>query len=224
MESFQEFRKSISYGSRNNLNFKFLARMTDEDAANFLEALLQQLSVFIDTHEIEPLLKLIVEGQIKAYSGTPKYQYAEGPFAVMAKPIRSAKVGLLTSSGHFVDGNDPEPLGVKEMSQQEAITRISDFIRETPILSSIPMNTLAEKLMVRHGGYDIAGALLDANVVFPWQRLQEMVEGNHIDSTLSHAYSFVGACAQGLLKQQLESNWGPLLLQESPDALLLVPA
>jgi len=224
MESFQDFRKSISYGSRNNLNFKFLARMTDEDAANFLETLLQQLSVFIDTHEIEPLIKQIVEGQIKGYSGTPKYQYAEGPFATMVKPIRSAKVGLLTSSGHFVEGNDPQPLGVMEMSQQEAIARIGDFIRETPVLSAVPTNTQAEKLKVRHGGYDIAGALLDANVVFPWQRLQEMVELGYVGSTPENAYSFVGACAQGLLMQQLESAWGPVLLKDHPDALLLVPA
>lgn len=224
METFQEFRKSISYGSRNNLNFKFLARMTDEDAANFLEALLQQLSVFLDTHEIEPLIQQIVAGQIKGYSGIPKYQYTESPFTTLKKPICSEKIGLLTSSGHFVEGDDPEPFGEKAMTQTEAIARIGDFIRETPVLSVIPMNTPNDKLKVRHGGYDIAGAVLDANVAFPWQRLNELVELGLVGSTLSNAYSFVGACAQGLLKQQLDSNWGPLLLKESPDALILVPA
>jgi len=224
MESFQDFKKSLNYGARNNLNFKFLARLSDEDAADFLEELLNQISVSMDTHEIEPLIEQIVAGQTKAYSGTPKYQYVDGPFTVMKKPIHTSKIGLLTSSGHFVEGDDPEPFGVKGMTQQEAIARIGEFVRETPQLSTIPMNTIAEQLRVRHGGYDIAGAVMDANVAFPWQRLQEMVELRFLGSTLNNAYSFVGACAQGLLKQQLENNWGPMLLKEAPDALLLVPA
>jgi len=36
-ESFEAFRKSLSYGSRNDLNFKFFKGMSDEQVASFLQ-------------------------------------------------------------------------------------------------------------------------------------------------------------------------------------------
>ena len=35
-ESFDEFKGSFSYGSRTDLNFKFLAGLSEEDAARFI--------------------------------------------------------------------------------------------------------------------------------------------------------------------------------------------
>ncbi|MGO1469366.1 MULTISPECIES: hypothetical protein [Bacillota] len=40
METFNDFKNSFSYGKRNNLNFKFMSKMTDDEAANFIEELL----------------------------------------------------------------------------------------------------------------------------------------------------------------------------------------
>ncbi|MGO1469365.1 MULTISPECIES: hypothetical protein [Bacillota] len=42
------------------------------------------------------------------------------------------------------------------MTQQEAINRIGEFIKEKPTLSFIPKDTPVDKLYVRHGGYDIS--------------------------------------------------------------------
>jgi len=39
-ETFVEFKKSFSYGSRNDLNFKFLAGLSNGEAARFLQELL----------------------------------------------------------------------------------------------------------------------------------------------------------------------------------------
>lgn len=39
-ETFEELKKSFSYGSRNDLNFKFPAGLGDEQAARFLQQLL----------------------------------------------------------------------------------------------------------------------------------------------------------------------------------------
>ena len=39
-ESFEEFKNSISYGKRNDLNFKFLSHMNDRSAADFFQGLL----------------------------------------------------------------------------------------------------------------------------------------------------------------------------------------
>jgi hypothetical protein len=36
-------------------------------------------------------------------------------------------MAVLSSSGHFIEGDDPKPFGVVDMSQEEAIDRIGDF-------------------------------------------------------------------------------------------------
>jgi hypothetical protein len=80
----------------------------------------------------------------------------------------------LSSSGHFVEGDDPKPFGMENMSQKEAEDRIIDFLKEEPLLSEIPIQTPENKLRVRHGGYDIHGAKTDPNVNFPITRLREL--------------------------------------------------
>jgi hypothetical protein len=47
-ETFEDFKKSFKYGSRNDLHFKFLAGMSDEDAAEFLRVLLETLGDAFD--------------------------------------------------------------------------------------------------------------------------------------------------------------------------------
>ena len=42
-ESFEDFKKSFSYGSRTDLNFKFLAKLSDDQAAKFFQDLLWKL-------------------------------------------------------------------------------------------------------------------------------------------------------------------------------------
>jgi hypothetical protein len=73
-----------------------------------------------------------------------------------------------------VEGDDPQPFGVTDMSQKEALMRISEFLKEEPPLSRIPIDTPREKLRVRHGGYDIRAAQLDLNTVFPLDRILEL--------------------------------------------------
>ena len=85
----------------------------------------------------------------------------------MSQPLSQARIGLLTTSGHFVEGDDPQPFGVTDMSQKGALMRISEFIKEESSLSRIPIDTPREKLRLRHGRYDIRAVQLDLNTVFP---------------------------------------------------------
>lgn len=140
------------------------------------------------------------------------------------KPLTESRLALITSSGYFVEDDDPRPFGVADMSQEEAVVRIEEFLKVEPALSAIPMDTPRDRLRVRHGGYDVRGAEADPNVVLPLEPLKALQETGTIGSLLSHAYSFVGACAQTRLLKVSGPQWVGMLHQQSADCALLVPA
>ncbi len=175
-----------------------------------------------DNHD--ELIKHIVQGQIKAYSGEAKYTYSEGYFSPFEKKVADSTIGMLTSTGHFVEGDDPNPLNVEGMTQEEAIDRVNDFLREKPVLSSIPKLVDKEDLRVRHGGYDISGALADPNVAFPLDIVKDLEANGDIGKLTDNLYSFIGACAQKPLISEVENNWLQMIKAEELDGIILVPA
>ncbi len=224
MMSFSEFKKSFAYGSRNNLSFKFLANFSDDEAANFIENLMKLVASSLNEDNYNEIIKHIVNGQAKAYQGDAKFTYAQGPFCKMREDLSVSKIGLLTSTGHFVSGDDPNPFDVKEFTQNDAVARISDFLREKPSLSIIPKETRKQDLSVRHGGYDITGAKLDPNVAFPIDVLKSLEKQGYIKLLCNELYSFVGACAQKALINEVNKNWLPKIVKHDLDGIVLVPA
>ncbi len=226
-ESFEDFRRSFSYGSRNDLDFKFLKSLPDDEAAEFLRLLLERLSEAYDTGDVQPLIDAAIDAQIAGYApraGAPSspHTYDDGPFAPTSRPVAGSTIGLLASSGHFVEGDDPRPFGVDDMSQAEAVARIDDFLKDAPILSEIPVDVDAARLRVRHGGYDITSALRDRNVALPVDRLREAADEGRIGRLAPTAYSFPGATAQGRLRSELPA-WIDRIDDGHVDAMLLVP-
>lgn len=222
-ESFESFKNSFSYGSRTDLNFKFLKALSDEDAAQFLQDLLWKLGDSFDDNGFERIVEHVYDYQIQAYSGEGDWRYDEGPFTGLKKPLAESRLALITSTGHFVEGDDPEPFGVKDMSQTEAIARISQFLKTEPQLSAIPTDTAQEKLRVRHGGYDIRGVQADANVALPINRLQELAAEGVIGELAPHAFSFVGACSQLRLTKRTAPAWIKQFQAQAIEIALLVP-
>lgn len=222
-ETLRAFKDSFSYGSRTDLNFKFIARLSEEDAARFFQDLLWMLGNSLSDGEFERIVDHVYEWQRRGYSGRGTWNYDEGPFAPLNKPISRARLGLIASSGHFVKGDDPQPLGVQDMTQEEATARIQEFLKEAPTLSSVPFATPREDLRVRHGGYDIRGAQADPNVVLPLERLRGLQEEGLIGELAPNAYSFVGACAQTRLLNETGPEWVGLFQQEQIEAAILVP-
>ncbi len=223
-ETFEAFKNSFAYGSRTDLNFKFLKGLSSEEAAAFLQGLLWKLGDSFADGDVDRLIQHVQEGQIQAYAGAGHWTYEDGPFTPLEKPIAECRLGLLTSSGHFVAGDDPEPFGVENMSQAEATRRIDDFLKAEPTLSAIPVETPQGQLRVRHGGYDIRATRTDANVLLPLDPLRELVQEDVIGELAPEAYSFVGACAQTRLLKHAGPQWVGKLKEQQVDAALLVPA
>ena len=139
------------------------------------------------------------------------------------KPVAEMRLALITSSGHFVDGDDPQPFGIENMTQDEASDRIGDFLKEEPSLSAIPFDTPAENLRVRHGGYDIRSVLADPNAALPLARFNELLADGLIGGLLDNAYSFVGACAQMRLLRRTGPKWVAQWRAEGIEGAVLVP-
>ena len=226
-ETLEQFRLSFSYGSRNNLNFKFMKTMSDDDAATFVASVLRQLSDAYDTGDITPMIETAIAAQIAAYAPSPDrppamYVFDSGPLAPPTVPVSDARIGLMTTSGHYLEHDDPAPEGMKGMSQSDAMARISQSLKETPTLSEIPSDAGADSVTVRHGGYDIGSAQVDRNVTFPIDRMNAMAQVGAISSVATTFFSFPGATSQGRLKRELD-GWIDRISEENIDYMLLVP-
>jgi len=222
-ETFEEFKNSFNYGSRSDLNFKFLKNLSDEDASRFFQEILWKMGDVLNDGDFSRVVEHIYQTQAKAYAGAGKFMYEDSPFTQLRAPLSSLRLGLISSSGHFVDGNDPKPFGVENMSQKEAEARIDDFLKVEPQLSVIPMDTPEERLLVRHGGYDVRGSMADPNVNFPLSRLRELQKEGRIGELASDAYSFVGATSQLRLLNHTGPEWVKMFQEKQIDVLLLVP-
>ncbi|MDH3540291.1 MAG: glycine/betaine/sarcosine/D-proline family reductase selenoprotein B [Acidimicrobiia bacterium] len=226
-ETFEQFRRSFSYGSRSDLNFKFLKGLSDDDAAEFFRQLLEELGDAFDHGDLDVLVQLAIDWQIRGYAppeGVPRpWAYDDGPFVDPAKPLSESRVALFSSSGHFVAGDDPEPFGVNDMTQEEAEERIMEFLVSRPTLSRIPIGTVHADLRVRHGGYDITSAAADPGVTFPVAVLRELDAEGIIGELHADAFSFPGATAQKRLINESGPEWAQLLADEGVDLVLLVP-
>jgi D-proline reductase (dithiol) PrdB len=222
-ESFETFKNSFSYGLRNDLNFKFLKELPDDQAANFFQELLWKLADAFDDGDYDRLYEHVYEWQMHGYAGKGKWEYEQGPFTPLDKPVAQTKLALLTSSGHFVAGDDPEPFGIENLTQEEAILRINDFIKSEPTLSAIPVDTPLDQLRVRHGGYDIRAAQADPNVALPIERLLELTSEGVIGELAPNVYSFVGATSQMSLIQEAGPVWVDMLKEQQVQAALLIP-
>lgn len=227
-ETLDQFRKSFSYGSRNDLLFKFLGtdNINDQDAGEFFRGLLEVLGDAFDTNDHSKVLDYCFRWQVRAYEprpdSKPAFEYGDSPWAPLKKPLSESRLSLISTAGVFVEGDDP--LGPSGPTQEEAAKQIDDFLRKPPILSTIPKTTLPDRIRVRHPGYDIRGALKDYNVTFPLDHLKALEAEGVIGELADDLYAFVGAASQLRLLKDTGPKWVELLKSKEVDATLLVAA
>ncbi len=228
-ESIEDLRRSFFYGSRSNLNVKFLKDLSDAEFGDFLADLFEATSATTDDGDPTRVIEAIRQWQVTAYRGhlgDPDdfpHRHHDVPLSPLEMPLAEAKVALLTSSGHFVDGDDPEPFGETNMTQAEAEARIGDFLREAPTLSAIPVDTPPDRLRVRHGGYPVQAVAADHQVGLPIGHLQDLAANGTIGAVAPEAHSFVGAASQVRLKNKVAPAWAEQLAASDVDLVLLVP-
>ena len=226
-ETVTELKNSFFYGSRNNLFFKYLGgkNISENEFTVFLEKLLNIIVDDIDKDEFSELKELIFNSQIKGYlpkTNNDQYTYEDTPWTGFNKSLKESKLSLISAGGVFCTDNDPiEPKG---MTQDDAIKKISEFLKSPPTLVEIPNNISTERLSIRHPGYDIRAAQQDPNVVFPYEILKNLHHEDVFGSYTDNFYSFVGASQQSAIIKTHAPKWAEMLKSHNVDAVLLVAA
>jgi len=222
-ESFDEFRNSFSYGPRTDLSFKFMKAGTEKQADEFLQELIALTGNLIDDGDTQPIVEAIVRAQTEAYSGPGNFEYDSRPFTPMDQPVSESRVALLTTTGHFAKGDDPNPFGITNLTQEQVVAMASEFGKADAVLSEIPTTTTREMTRVRHGGYDIRATAADRNVSLPIDRMNELAGEGVIGGFVSPAYSFVGLTSQLRLRNDIAPSWAAKLKAAGAQAAVLVP-
>ena len=88
-ETFVDFKNSFSYGSRPDLNFKFLKSLSEEEAATFFQELLWKLGDFINDGDGAALAEHLRAGQQRGYAAPSSFAYEAGPFTRLERPLRT---------------------------------------------------------------------------------------------------------------------------------------
>jgi len=201
--------------------------MSDDDAAEFFRTLLRRIGDAYDTGDVLPLIDAAYSAQVAGYAPSPssppaKFVYEDGPFAPVTVPVAEATLGMFTTSGHFLEGDDPEPFGEPALTQDQAEARVGEFLSSPPALSEIPSDTPIDQLRVRHAGYDTRAAMADPNVTFPIDRLRELTAEGRIGELAPTFFSFPGVTAHGHLRKELP-GWIERIEDQGIDVMLLVP-
>ena len=157
---------------------------------------------------------LFAEGKGKdAFAQYPWFTTEGEPFVKLSKSMADTRVGLVTTGGYFIEG------------EQEPMRGYPTFGDEVPEIRRIPMDVDPAKLGINHPGYDHKYAKEDHNANLPLDRLRELTEEGMIGSVSNDSLVLMG----------LQPNVAPLIQQTIPEivsafqqdgveAALLVPS
>jgi hypothetical protein len=217
--SFEEFRKSFYYGDHVDMQFKFLARLPDEPAADAVAEILRRLGEAFDTGDFSAVRDAVYAAQVDAYTDDDTPTVLDAPFSPVTEDLSEQRLALISAGGVFRVGDDP--MGPDGPTQEEALGLIKDFLRTAPTLSRVPKDTPDSQLTARHPGYDALTAQRDPGTVFPLSVLRDLEDQGRLRLAENH-YAFTGATSLGRLRDQAAPEWARRLRAEEVDVCLLV--
>lgn len=130
--------------------------------------------------------------------------YESSPF-VGGLQLREARVALISTAG--LHRRADRPFGVGESGYR-----------------LIPKDINPNDLVMSHisTNFDRTGFQQDLNIVFPLQRLGELVKDGFIGSLAEYHYSFMGATDPARMEQEAR-NLSAIMKKDQVNAVLLVP-
>ena len=140
-----------------------------------------------------------------------RYRIDPVPCASLSKPLREARVALVTTAGLHT----PE-----QPSFDHSIKMGDSSFREIP--NTVEISSLVESH--RSGSFDHAGIESDRNLAFPLERFRELVARGEVGQLNHRHFSFMGSIVgpRKLIKETAPEV-ARLLRQDKVDAVLLTP-
>ncbi len=133
------------------------------------------------------------------------------PWTRLAKPVRAACVGLVTTGGVHLKTQTPF-----DMSNPDG----------DPTFREIPADTEPAALAITHDYYDFRDAQADVNIVLPLERLRELAAEGAIGAVAPVHMSFMGHVDNELV-ERLIGETAPAaarrMREAGADAVLLAP-
>jgi hypothetical protein len=215
------FRESFYYGEHADMQFKYLARLGDQQAADAIAEVLATVGEVVDTGDLDALRARLFALQVAGYAPSEPVAptVTEAPFAPLDGPLAEQRLALITAGGVFT--RDDDPMGRDGPTQAESLSLIQDFLRGTPTLSTIAVDTPPEQLTARHPGYDARTAQRDPDTVFPLTHLRAVAAEGRVQLADEH-YAFTGATSQRRLEKQVAPRWAEHMAAREVDVVFLV--
>ena len=137
----------------------------------------------------------------------PVQVHETAPFTSLAKPLSDCTAAIVTTAALHLRDDQP-------------------FVGADPSYRVIPATSTQGDVLQSHLsiGFDRAPALRDWNVVFPIDRLRELVARGEIGSLGPNMYSFMGAQRDpGPIERETAPEVARRLRAEAVDVVLLTP-
>ena len=129
------------------------------------------------------------EDKLTSRSAPDALRFETAPWTPLKRPLREAKVALVTMGGVYIKG------------QHDPFNTDGD-----PSYRILPKTTPRELFGIAHTHYDTSSALRDINVVFPYQRMQELARDGVIGSFADVCYGFMGFIPRPLVPVLIEET------------------
>ncbi len=144
------------------------------------------------------------------YPGSMITKYDLVPLAHLDKPLSECRVAFVSTAGVQLKGTLPF----------DTVHPIGDYS-----FRRVPTSAETSDLEIHQLKYPTAGAEKDINVVFPIERLRELVAEGHIKELTENFYSFIGYNMDPeRLERTLAEDIAEAVKAEEPDVVLLAPA
>jgi D-proline reductase (dithiol) PrdB len=132
------------------------------------------------------------------------------PLAPITKPISESRLTFISSAGVQPKGTLPF----------DVVHPVGDYTYR-----QVPTESKPEQLEIHQLKYPTVGANRDLNVIFPIERLQELVAEGVIGGLTDHFYSFIGYNMDPeRLEETLAEDIADAVVAEGADIALLCPA
>ncbi len=132
------------------------------------------------------------------------------PLAEMRKPLSGARLTFVSTSGVQCKGTMPF----------DTVHPVGDYT-----FRRVPSDSSVRDLEIHQIKYPTMGANRDLNVIFPIERLRELVTENFIGGLSENFFSFIGYNMDAeRLERTLAEDIADAVEAEKPDVVLLAPA
>jgi len=124
------------------------------------------------------------------------------PYTPLKRDLKDCRIGLVSTSGAYVEGMEP-------------------FTENDLSFRLIPTDTDTKKIHFVPGHFDTSKAALDANIMFPLDRIREMLAAGEIRKITDHHVSMGLTTELRKLKEKVSWDIAEAMVKMRPDVVVL---